>query len=171
MTDFTLSRPAKKSLPDTVKVNGRDFFIHSDFRTMLKIFRMLEDPDVLDIHKDTLLVKWFFEDEAPENWVEAFENFARCGEPPAPKKAAREFDYEFDAPEIYASFLQLYGIDLLEEKPMHWWRFQILLSGCMAMETPLSEKLRIRRLDVSKCADKAAAQAAKDRVQLPLNVK
>lgn len=145
--------------------------IHSDHRSILKIFRMLQDPDVLEMHKSFLLCKWFYAGDTPEYWEEAFWDFVRCGDEPQIKGGnEREFDYEFDAPEIYASFVQLYGIDLLETPPMHWWKFRALLSGCMAMESPLSEKIRIRKLDVSKCTDKAAAQAAKDRVQIPVNV-
>ncbi len=144
---------------------GSAFDICADFRTMLKILRMLDDPEVLDEHKNALLCKWFFSQNVPGNWQEVFGSFLRCGDAPEPG-GRKELDYEFDAPEIYASFMQLYGIDLYETD-MHWWKFRALLTGCISCPCALSEKLRLRNLDVSRCADKAKAQRAKDSVQIP----
>lgn len=79
---------------------------------------------------------------------------------------SRDFDYEFDAPEIYASFRQLYGIDLMDED-LHWWQFPRAARGCFLCRCALSEKIRLRHLDVSKCEDKAAAQRAKDAAAIP----
>lgn len=167
MTEFRLWKSKKKALPDTVLVDGGAFSVNADFKTILKIFAILDDPEILDAHKGAQLVRLFFREEVPAHWEEAFGWFVRCGEEPRPEREEeRGFDYDFDAPEIYASFLQLYGVDLLR-KNLHWWQFSALLAGCCLSRCPLSEKLRIRTLDVSKCADKAAAQRAKDSVQIP----
>lgn len=172
MIEFTLSRKAEKALPSTVSVEGCVYEIRPDFRTVLKILRMLNDPEVLNAHRGALLRRWFFMDHGPETGVfEAFGHFVRAGDEPDLDggKAARDFDYEFDAPEIYASFRQLYGIDLFETS-LHWWQFRALLGGCFGVKCALSEKLRLRNLDVSKCSDRAAAQRAKDSVQIPMRV-
>ena len=153
MTDFTLSASRAKALPGTVTVSGSTVEISTGFRTMLKILRMLDDPEVLDGHRNALLCKWFFPDGAPEGWEEAFGSFLRCGDEAEPGGEKRELDYEFDAPEIYSSFMQLYGIDLFETD-MHWWKFRALLTGCCACPCALSEKLKLRSLDVSRCADR-----------------
>ena len=161
MIDFSLSRTKKKALPDTVEVDGSVYDIRPGFRNILKILRLQNDPDVLDGHKAELLRRWFFDGEAPEAWAEAFGHFVRAGDEPELPAGERDFDYEFDAPEIYASFRQLYGIDLMDAE-LHWWQFRALLGGCA-----LSEKIRLRHLDVFKCEDKAAAQRAKDAAAIP----
>lgn len=156
----------KKALPDTVEVDGSVYDIRPGFRNILKILRLQNDPDVLDGHKAELLRRWFFDGEAPEAWAEAFGHFVRAGDEPELPAGERDFDYEFDAPEIYASFRQLYGIDLMDED-LHWWQFRALLGGCFLCRCALSEKIRLRHLDVSKCEDKAAAQRAKDAAAIP----
>lgn len=169
MTDFTLSSRKDKALPSTIAVDGSAFEINPGFRTMLKIFRMLDDPEILEEHKSGLLCKWFFPQEVPNSWEESFKWFANGGAETEAGSRQKDIDYEFDAPEIYASFMQLYGIDLFETE-LHWWQFRALVSGCTMCRCALHEKLRLRNLDVSKCADKAAAQRAKDSVQIPCNV-
>ena len=166
MIDFSLSHTKKKALPDTVEVDGSVYDIRPGFRNILKILRLQNDPDVLDGHKAELLRRWFFDGEAPEAWAEAFGYFVRAGDEPELPAGERDFDYEFDAPEIYASFRQLYGIDLMDED-LHWWQFRALLGGCFLCRCALSEKIRLRHLDVSKCEDKAAVQRAKDAAAIP----
>ena len=166
MIDFSLSRTKKKALPDTVEVDGSVYDIRPGFRNILKILRLQNDPDVLDGPKAELLRRWFFDGEAPEAWAEAFGHFVRAGDEPELPAGERDFDYEFDAPEIYASFRQLYGIDLMDAD-LHWWQFRALLGGCFLCRCALSEKIRLRHLDVSKCEDKAAAQRAKDAAAIP----
>lgn len=103
-----------------MEVDGSVYDIRPGFRNILKILRLQNDPDVLDGHKAELLRRWFFDGEAPEAWAEAFGHFVRAGDEPELPAGERDFDYEFDAPEIYASFRQLYGIDLMDED-LHWW--------------------------------------------------
>ena len=169
MIEFSLSRAPQKALPTTVTANGGAFDICTSFRVILKILRLLDDPDVIEGTKGYYLKRWFYPTEAPEEWEEPFWWFVRCGEPPAPADGEKNFDYEFDAPEIYSSFVSLYGIDLFETD-LHWWKFRALLNGCFRMPCALSEKIRIRNIDPDKCEDKAAARKAKDAVQLPGNV-
>ena len=169
MIEFSLSKALRKALPTTVTVNGSAFEVCPSFRTVLKILRMLDDPDVIEGAKGYWLKKWFFPGEAPEEWEDAFWWFVRCGDPPDPGSGEKGFDYEFDAPEIYASFMSLYGIDLFETD-LHWWKFRALLNGCFRCPCALSEKIRIRNIDPEKCEDKAAARAAKDAAQLPGNI-
>ena len=80
----------------------------------------------------------------------------------------RLISFEQDAPEIYASFLQLYNIDLLETD-VHWYRFNVLLASLLRVDNnPLSAKLRLRTLDTGrlKGRDKHRAEAAKQSVAI-----
>lgn len=53
-------------------------------------------------------------------------------------------DYDFDAAEIYASFWQAYGIDLVRQQgKLHWCAFQALFDG-LPDDTPIRRIMRIR---------------------------
>ena len=45
------------SLPTTVQVSGREVPVRTDFRVILEIFVMLEDPDLSDTERE-ILSKW-----------------------------------------------------------------------------------------------------------------
>ena len=48
------------SLPDSVTVSGIKYSIRSDFRTILEIFMMLDDPDLSDADKTEALLRMFY---------------------------------------------------------------------------------------------------------------
>ena len=170
MTDFCLWKPKTKALPDTVEVDGRAFKINPGFRVALKILAIMADPEIISGHKNELVCKYFFKDEVPTGWDAALDWFLKCGDTePQETSNERTFDYSFDAPEIYASFMNLYGIDLFEVN-LHWWQFSALLSGCFRCECPLSEKIRVRTIDPEKCEDKPKARRAKRAAQIPTTV-
>ena len=64
----------------------------------------------------------------------------------------KTFDFEQDKDAIYASFLQVYGIDLDEARGrLHWLRFVALLNGLfMGPKCPLSQLVHIRTRPVPK---------------------
>lgn len=70
--------------------------------------------------------------------------------PPRPHvgRQQRTVDFELDGEYIYASFLQAYGIDLLEEQGrLHWKRFIALFQG-LPDDTKIREIMRIRATDL-----------------------
>ena len=48
------------NLPDTVTVSNREYLIRTDFRTVLEIFVMLDDPDLTDADKTEALLRMFY---------------------------------------------------------------------------------------------------------------
>ncbi|MDO4541497.1 MAG: Gp15 family bacteriophage protein [Bacillota bacterium] len=173
MSNFTLSKRRVKVLPETVNsAGGSTFSINADYRNILRIFRMIADPDINDRHRGYLLAKWFFEDIAvvPPDYGQIFERFITNGEEHTSSNGKQVFCYEFDAEEIYSSFLAVYGIDLLDAEYMHWYKFRALLSGLFMCENPLSKKIELRTLDISKCENKTEARKAKEAVQIPQKV-
>lgn len=53
-------------------------------------------------------------------------------------------DFDYDAEEIYASFMQAYHMDLIEQQgKLHWFKFKALLSG-LPDETPIKQLISIR---------------------------
>ena len=117
----------KKVLPDSIIVEGKTYFIHTDFSYWINFSKQ--------IHDKTKLVKDFdflYVDEKPEDRLAGFRELMNfyldkhelpraTGEEP-PEKT---MDYALDADLIYAAFMQQYNIDLLEAK-LHWWKFQAL---------------------------------------------
>ena len=162
---FTLSN-TEYALPETVEVDGSAFHINASYRNILRILAMLQDDEVVESHRPALLCKWFY-DVTPSNIdaaLNAFMDFLHRGDvqKDVDRSKPPSFDYEIDAPEVYASFVHLYGIDLLQTD-MHWWRFSALLDGAFRTDCALSEKVKLRNIDASKCEhpeDVRRAQAA-----------
>lgn len=166
-TEFSLWKSKEKALPDTITVNGRAFPIRSDFRTILKVLTILSDPEIIDAHRGSVAATYLFPGDVPSSpWWESFGQFLRCGDQKRAASGKRDFDYEFDAQEIYASFRMIYGIDLFVVD-LHWWEFSALLNGLFVVDCPLSEKLRLRNLDTRNCKDRSKAEQAKQSVQIP----
>lgn len=61
------------------------------------------------------------------------------------KSTVKLYDFAKDAPYIYASFLQAYGIDLCEQRgKLHWWKF-IAMFLSLPKDTKMSEIQVIRQ--------------------------
>lgn len=175
MNNFSLSRKKEQVFPTTIEVDGEHLVIKPDFRNVLKIMRMLDDDRIYTGYKDTLICKWFFEGEPPKNGVNLFIEFMTTidksndiGCNRHDKKPPR-FDFEFDAEEIYSSFLAEYGIDLFQIDFMHWYRFKILLHNLSA-ESSFKQKIDLRFMDLSgfKGKNLQTMTEAKEAVQLPI---
>lgn len=128
------------SLPETVKVNGKEFSIDSDFRTCIILEKILDNKSLDSKHKVIELLDLFYGEDQPDSAeaaVGAIMKFYCCGEEPS--KAARPkkngnveikpkmiYSFEHDASYIFSAFLTQYGIDLNEIEYLHWWKFQAL---------------------------------------------
>ena len=163
MKSFSLS--SLDSLPDSVCEDGTEYAINTDFRIILRIFRMLGDPEVIDADKTWLLRCMFFPGRAPSQVKKHFEWFVSCGREKREAGGDRDFDYEQDAAEIYSAFRQVYGIDLIDEQ-LHWWRFFMLLEGLFCCSNALSNKVHLRHIDDDKGKQKANLERQKRAVRL-----
>lgn len=162
MTGFSLaSRCAPIRLPDSVEYRGREYPVRTDFRTVLLAIQLMGDPNVGARERRMLLMDILFPGAAPPDPWGALQPFLRRGRTEPAEHGDRDFDYEQDAPEIFAGFMQVYHIDLLTVPDMHWWKFSVLLDGLFACDNALSNKVRLRHLDDSKSAQKAAIDRAK----------
>ena len=59
------------SLPTTVTVSGTEYLVRTDFRVILEIFVMLEDPNLSDSDKTEALLWMFYEDRPPAEDTDA----------------------------------------------------------------------------------------------------
>jgi hypothetical protein len=138
--------------PETVEVNGREYRIEADYRTVLAYQRLLQDPETDDQDKAVLGLSLFFGDQIRREDVQDLlaysQYFINRGQEPqdddrdAPKRE-KTFDILEDSGRIFAAFLQVYGINLRKAK-IHWWIFWDLLEGLPTEGTKLSAVLEIR---------------------------
>lgn len=113
----------EKALPNTVQVNGRAYSIYTDFRYWLKFSELIKKKD-LRLGE----LYFLFKNDTPycnfyDELMEFFTN--KNATPKGNGSSERIVDYILDGEYIYASFMQAYGIDLLETD-MHWHKFKAL---------------------------------------------
>lgn len=167
MQKFSLSAK-NNALPEAYTAGGSAFPIHTDFRRILRILRLLNDPEVLDSDKHEIMQRLFFKGAIPPDPQAALQWFINCGET-REGGGDRDFDFEQDAREIYSAFMQIYSIDLLETN-MHFWRFSMLLDGLFSCDNALSNKIRLRHADDSAAKRKSDLSRAKRNAEIGISV-
>lgn len=147
------------SFPASVTVNGVEYSIHADFRTVLRCFEIQGQKQELSESELLDMLKLFYNINqltATEEHVNKMFWFFSCGREKEKKKFPRKiagindkqpFDFEEDADLIYAGFIQQYGIDL-QESNMHWWKFMILLEN-LGSGTRLQKVMEYRTVDTN----------------------
>lgn len=124
-------------LPSAVKVNGRDFLLHTDYRNWIEFDRILSKKgidkitygDLLDtvLHGDTVP----YTDEMSELLQGILDFYAAKN--PCPKNygggGSKVLDYDIDSDYLYSAFLEQYRLDLCEVEELHWHKFLALLRG------------------------------------------
>ena len=129
----------RKSLPNVVMINGREYSIYTDFRLWMRF--------EIEVSKmkttDNIDVSYLFKNEKPRycNLEELFVFAKPANELPRNFKHSnvRVLDYEVDAELIFSAFLEQYGIDLFEIEELHWHKFLALLKG-------LNDSTRLREV-------------------------
>lgn len=138
----------QKSLPNTIRLGGRDFSIYTDFRLWMRF-----EIEVSKLQRGEMLdVSYLFKNECPER-CDLSELFAFSRPTaPLPRVASQSdaivLDYEIDADLIYSAFLGQYGIDLTEIEELHWHKFLALLKG-------LNETTKLREVMGYRCYKKS----------------
>lgn len=153
-------------LPETVKVNGEEYPICSDFRACILFEKILHDTELTSQEIVTTAVDLFYEDERPADLKDALDGivyFYSCGTPKKTETKGgkkvdninqpRIYDFDYDADYIFAAFLTQYGIDLNEIEYMHWWKFQALFKS-LESHNKIVEIMGYRATDLGKIKDK-----------------
>lgn len=140
-----------KTLPNTLRVAGRDYSIYTDFRVWIRFFNELHSGALKDL-------SYLFKNECPV-YVrpEELRVFA-APKNSLPRKTygtddgAVVIDYEIDGDLIVAAFWQQYGIDLTTVD-MHWHIFLALLHGLTGTKLDTVMSYRAYRKDSRKNVD------------------
>ena len=122
---------SEAKLPETIKVDGSTYYVKTSFKFWLKFLKKLEDKSTPPKDFD-----FMYNGARPQsrlNGIMALIQF--CNPPqilPRPEvfggSGEKVTDYNVDGDYIYAAFMELYGIDLLESD-MHWYKFLALFKG------------------------------------------
>ena len=121
----------------------------TDFKQVLKFFRLIDDNELNDSEKFYFMLRIFFHKppkEDLETILDAVLDFIACGkrndEKGGGKGGAVTFDWNADAGRIFAAFWQAYKIDLRKIK-LHWWAFNELFQN-LPEETRLLKVIDLR---------------------------
>lgn len=141
--------------------------ILTGFGNMLRL-PVLAADDALDEAEKTVLAAKLLYGRVPEALdaqaaMDELLWFFHCGREPVKDGAPPLFDFEQDAELIYASFLQVYGMDLAVVRP-HWWAFCALFAA-LPEDCALGRVMRLRAADpVGLPAAQRAALARQKRM-------
>jgi hypothetical protein len=150
-------------LETSFEFEGKTFEIDCSFDIVLDVFEMFGDDVLNDVEKLQLAIEIMTGEEiddpglASQIWKYIDEHFItvkkdpviydRQGNPmPVVEEddKARLIDFEIDAQDIYASFIQAYGINLLDEQgKLTWAEFMALLNG-LPDDTSMMKIVQIR---------------------------
>lgn len=171
-----------EELPNTVNVKGENIKVITDFREYIRLLDMLKDQELDALQKFAIIQQYFLDDVvADEEAISALSRFITmdtncvevaetgdCGRAQEkPKKNL--FSYSIDYPYILSGFLRDYGIDLIDIKYMHWWKFRMLFDG-LSDDTEIKQRIMYRSVDLSEIKDKEERKRIKKiqkSIQLP----
>lgn len=153
-------------LTDTVEIDGKTYKLDLSFDNVLRLIDMLNDKQLDDItqietglymllgvdidysidKKEEIFYQIFYETIGKE--VEEKIPVDLDGNPMPQQKEEKIYSIKQDAPYIYASFYQDYGIDLFEmQGKLHWEKFKALLAG-LRPDTKFKEIINIRTMEL-----------------------
>lgn len=162
-------------LPASLDIEGVKCPIQTDFKTWLKVSKLMETETIINVLPQILRLVFFELPPKLEGAIYAILDFylgvssknVSQGQGSTNKAL---FNFDYDAELIYAAFMQQYGIDLCEST-MHWWKFRALVNG-LAEDTHFSKVIQCRGVDLSEIKDKerkAFYRKMKELYKLPDN--
>lgn len=151
----------ERNLPTSVLINGVEYPIRSNFRTMIKFEELMQDPEVNDRDKVWLALRLFYP-EIPDDMDQAVEQllwFYRCDKRDnlyakkvkkrKAKKVNRIYDFELDDDYIYAAFMAQYHLDLHKVRYLHWWKFRAMFNS-LSDDMQISKIMEYRAVELDK---------------------
>ena len=149
--------------PDSVRVDGRDYKVVTDFREWIKLHEIFMHVQKFSLFELNMILEWY-EDEQPvnkTNAVRALQDFL-LAKALSPEQAAENeedgsesgeqsgkpsFSFSQDAVCIYSDFRAVYGVDITNIRYMHWWQFLTLFYG-LPENSQIKERMYYRSVDL-----------------------
>ena len=138
-------------LPTSVTVSGCEYPIRTDFRVILEIFVMLDDPDLTDADKTEALLRIFYVNRPPDAKaaLQAFTDFVdpRHSQKGERKKQSPLIDWQQDFDLMVAPINHILGFECRAADYLHWRTFlaaylEIPPESVFARVLRIREKLR-----------------------------
>lgn len=165
------------SVPDSLKIAGTEYKIHTDFSVWIEFEKLLSDESE-NAHKTISDIKnlIFCDKQPPQRADEETVNkilwFYRCGKKLQKSSHTSEkeiFSYDYDDGYIFSAFLEQYHIDL-EQTKLHWWKFHALMLS-LSDSTEFVKIMGYRSVEINSkmtASQKAFYQKMKKQYKLPL---
>lgn len=144
-------------LPGTLNVDGTEYPIRTDFRTVLKYDRYLHmEDDVKGLYEalNTLYITIPPDIDAAVTAANWFVNCGKSEEKHHPSNRTlgvngkKSFDFEVDDIRLWTAVKSRYGIDLLAVDHLHWWLFRGMVDD-IGEDSILSRIMYYRTVDVN----------------------
>lgn len=116
-------------LPTSLTVGGVEYKIRSDFRSVIDILIAMNDPELNEHGKATVILKILYpswREIPPEHHQEALKKaaeFIDCGRKSDGRKHPRMIDWEQDAPLIIPAINSVAHMEVRSVPDLHWWTF------------------------------------------------
>ena len=139
------------SLPSTVEIAGQSYPVRTDYRVILEILVMLDDPDLSDGDKTEALLRMFYVNQSPDPMaaVEAFRRFVdpRREDKNLTSRNARLISWQQDFDLMVAPINHILGCEVRALDHLHWHTFlsaylEIPPDSVFARVLRIREKLR-----------------------------
>lgn len=117
-------------LPTTITIKDKECAIDWDYANILEIFKILNDPDLLDNEKMAIALSYFYEDDSYladiETAMKEFVSFINMGDDnieKVNKDRKPTYNWEQDFNIIVPAVNKVLGYDVREREKVHWWTF------------------------------------------------
>lgn len=116
-------------LPTSASINGTEYAIRTDFRAVLDMLEVLEDPALTDGERGLLAMQIFYPefDDMPradhKAAAEFLVYFIAGGEMRAQQPRQKLADWHRDFPIIIAPVNRVLGFEARAAEHVHWWTF------------------------------------------------
>ena len=148
--------------PQSVKIDGVEVGIASDFRASIRFELMMQEDGTDDEEKVIGALRLYY-GEIPDNTAEAVEQMLwfyhlgrddteTAGHPG--RMAEPVYSFEHDDGYIYAAFLTQYRIDLQTIPYLHWWSFK----GLFESLSPDNEFVKIMQYRAAEITSKMSRE-------------
>lgn len=146
-------------LTDDLPTEWRGVPVKTDFRQVVKFYRLVADKKLSDNARAMGIIRLFFDKLPPgqEDVWDFIMEFIRAGGDDDQSPGKKCFDFDADHGRVYAAFRQAYGIDLTTER-LHWWAFMELFRA-LPENTMLMRVIDIRTKEAPKNADREYLRA------------
>lgn len=149
-----LTDPIEQSL----RYRNRTYRLDCSFNNVLEVQRLYREKELCDLDKamkalDMLVCSRLKLKFLRTAWkLELLELIVKehieLPKRPPVGRQKKTFDFSLDSDYIYASFMETYGIDLVEyQGRLHWKKFMALFQG-LPEKTKIKEVMRIRSMDM-----------------------